>query len=241
MPLQCMKLGSFEVPEKRFVPDAIADIKKIYDAVKSDEIASKDLSVMLGYKHPTATPFYMRLNSMVAYGLLEGRGTFRVSNLGKSLAYPENEKQEKIMKSKAILNVSLWKELYQKFGKSPPADNFWVQIKNITGIEPQEAQGVEKQIRKWYIDDIMYISEDVLQSSESKTEGLTQNEPNSKPTSQQNMQTIYFDKYQISLPKGDLVKEWEKLKKYMEIKLEDYKSEQQEDSGSPKSEEQSQE
>lgn len=227
-----MKLGSFEVPEKRLIPDAIADIKKIYDAVKSDEIASKDLSVMLGYKHPTATPFYMRLNSMVAYGLLEGRGSFRVSNLGKSLAYPENEKQEIFMKSRAILNVSLWKELYQKFGKSPPADNFWVQIKNITGIEPQEAQRVEKQIRKSYIDDIMNVSEDVLRSSDSKTESLTPNESNNKPVSQQNMQTIYFDKYQISLPKGDLVKEWEKLKKYMEIKLEDYKSEQQEGSQS---------
>ncbi len=40
------------------------------------------------------------------------------------------------------------------------------------------------------------------------------------------METIAFDKYQIVLPKGDLQKEWDKLKKYMDIKLEDYKYEE---------------
>jgi hypothetical protein len=178
-----MKLGSFEIPEKRLVPDELADIKKIYDSVKSDEISSKDLSIMLGYKHPTATSFYMRLNSMVSYGLLEGRGTFRVSALGKDLAYPENEIHEKNMKNKAILNVSLWKELYQKYQKLLPTDSFWVNLKNITGIEPQEAQIVEKQIKKWYVEDISNVSEDLLNPFESKD--LSLKETNTKQMAQQ--------------------------------------------------------
>ena len=181
-----MKLGSFEVPERRLVPDTIADVKKIYDAIKSDEIQSKDLSQIFGYKYATATSFYMRLNSMVSYGLLEGRGTFRVSDLGKSLLYPENEKQEKILKTKAILNVTLWKELYQKFQKSPPVDNFWVQIKNITGIEPQQAQDVEKQVRKWYLEDVTHISDEILSEIvDGKAEGLRSNGTNTKQMSQQ--------------------------------------------------------
>ena len=40
------------------------------------------------------------------------------------------------------------------------------------------------------------------------------------------VEILSFDKYQIALPKGDLKKEWEKLKKYMDIKLEDYKYEE---------------
>ena len=40
------------------------------------------------------------------------------------------------------------------------------------------------------------------------------------------METISFDKYEVTLPKGDLSKEWNKLKKYMDIKLEDYKYEE---------------
>jgi hypothetical protein len=181
-----MKLGSFEVPEKRLVPDAMTDIKKIYDAIASDEISSKDLSTMFGYKYPTATPFYMRLNSMVSYGLLEGRGTFKVSELGKSLSYPENERQEKILKARAILSIPLWRELYKKIGKTPPVENFWVQIKSITGVEPQEARKVETLIRKWYTEDILHISEDISSEiSEEKTEGLRANEPNTKQMSQQ--------------------------------------------------------
>ena len=38
------------------------------------------------------------------------------------------------------------------------------------------------------------------------------------------MQTITFDEYEVSLPKGDLKEEWEILKSYMDIKLKNYKS-----------------
>ncbi len=231
-----MKLGSFEVPEKRLIPDALTDIRKIYDAVKSDEIASKDMSAMLGYSHPTATRFYIRLNSMVSYGLLEGRGTFRVSNLGKSLAYPENERQEKILKNKAILNVSLWKELYQKSQKSPPSDNFWVQIKNITGIEPQEAKNVEIQVRKWYVEDVGHISEDLLSESPevstqtSQPQDLSFGSPKSNTMSQQmvqstrqipeNIEEIPFgDDITIRLPKNNIEQAWEFAQEYMKVYL----------------------
>lgn len=40
------------------------------------------------------------------------------------------------------------------------------------------------------------------------------------------VEILSFDKYQVLLPKGDLKKEWDKLKKYMDIKLEDYKYEE---------------
>ena len=33
------------------------------------------------------------------------------------------------------------------------------------------------------------------------------------------MEKISFDKYEVILPKGDLSKEWETLKKYMDISL----------------------
>lgn len=181
-----MKLGSFEIPEKRLVPDALADVKRIYDTIKSDEIPSKELSQMLGYKYPTATPFYQRLNSMLSYGLLEGRGSFRVSQLGKALSYPESEKQTQILKAKSVLNVPLWNEIYKKFKQSPPAENFWVQLRSVTSVEPQEAQKVEKQVRKWYVEDIAQVREDLsLDDVETKTEGLSSMGTNTKTLSQQ--------------------------------------------------------
>ena len=51
------------------------------------------------------------------------------------------------------------------------------------------------------------------------------------------MEVLSFDRYQIVLPKGDLRKEWEKLKKYMDIKLEDYEYKEPETTETKKSEE----
>ena len=40
------------------------------------------------------------------------------------------------------------------------------------------------------------------------------------------METISFDKYEVTLPKGNLSEEWEILKSYMDIKLKNYKYEE---------------
>jgi hypothetical protein len=40
------------------------------------------------------------------------------------------------------------------------------------------------------------------------------------------VQIIRFDKYQVVLPKGNLIKEWETLQEYMKVKLKNYKYEE---------------
>lgn len=233
-----MQLGSFEVPEIRLIPNAIADIKIIYDHVQSEPARSKDLAAYLGYAHATATRFYLRLNAMTVYGLLEGRGSYKVSELGKQLAYPESDEQETEARTKAVLNVALWREIHSRYKKSPPRENFWVHIKNITGIEPKKAQDIQSLIFKWYTEDIAHVSDRL--STEESTVSRGQGEPkdlsfegdNTRSVSQQILQptdgveVISFDKYQVSLPKGDLAKEWETLQEYMKIKLKNYKYEE---------------
>src|SRR3989344_1009911 len=117
-----MQIGSYEVPENRLVPNAIADTKKLFDSVKHDSITTKDMGGIFAYKNYTTGIFYRRLNSMISYGLLEqvGRGSFRISVLGEGLSYPENDQKEKELKTKAILNVPLWNEIYKKHGRMPP-------------------------------------------------------------------------------------------------------------------------
>ena len=175
-----MQLGSFEVPERRLVPCASEDIKTIYDNVKTEQTKTKDLASYLGYSHATSTKFYIRLKSMVAYGLLEGRGRYKVSELGQSLAYPENDAQQTRNREKAVLNVELWKEIQKKFPNSPPQKNtFWVSLKNITGIEPQKAQEIQSRVLKWYEADMIYVSRtnNVLEQNASSNEpsSLAQN------------------------------------------------------------------
>ena len=224
-----MKLGSFEVPEKRLIPYASSDIKIIYDNIQNEPTKSMDIASLLGYKHATASPYYLRLKALTAYGLLEGRSKYKVSELGKKFAYSESDEQLHEVKTNAVLNVALWKAIYDKYKKLPPKENFWVQLKNITGIEPKKARAVEPQILKWYMDDIAHVSDDLVlikEESDQPSEGIRSSSPKEKPEVDEDMETISFDKYTIKLPKGDLSKDWEKLKQYMDIKLKDYKYEE---------------
>lgn len=183
-----MLLGTYEVPEFR-IDTLQDDIKKVYDSILSDEIGSNDLAKMLGYAANTSGNFYRKTSSMQYFGLLEGRGTFKVSELGKGLAHPESEEDKKRLLNQAVFHVKLWNEIYKKWKKDPPTDNFWVQIKNITGIESPQAQKISSQVRKWYLDDVANISEefldDIASSEESGTKDLSFGKGKSKPVSQQ--------------------------------------------------------
>jgi len=232
-----MKVGNYEVPDNRLIPNAIADAKKIYDVVKTGQIRTGEIGKVFGYKDYATGIFYRRLNSMISYGLLEkiGSKSYHVTDLGMNLCYPDPAK-EQVLKNKAILSVSLWNELLEKCGKVPPNNNFWIQLKNIAKAEPNEAQKIENQIKKWYMKDISIVTLDSLGhpilenveniSNNTQDQHLSQSSSQGKQESRTDVETISFDKYEVTLPKGDLLKEWEKLKKYMDIKLEDYKYEE---------------
>ena len=96
-----MLLGSFDVPEIRLVPNVTADIKIIYDNFQSEQTKSKDISSILGYKHATASRFYLRLKAMTVYGLLEGRNSYQVSALGKAIGISRRKFTPRRIKNKS--------------------------------------------------------------------------------------------------------------------------------------------
>lgn len=185
-----MQLGQYMIPETRLFPEPIQDIKTVYDSIQSGETTSLDLAKILGYTSNTTGAYYKRLASLTGYGLIEKSTKFRVSELGKRIAYPESDSDKKLAIKEAVLHVTLWAELFKKFVKNPPAENFWVQIKNITGIESPTAQKVESQVRKWYMEDVAQISDDVMTetkgqgSEKGQTKGLSSNEGNTRSMSQ---------------------------------------------------------
>lgn len=234
-----MQIGSYDAPEIRLVPETLEILKKIQESYQDDSIQSKDLAILLGYKYGTESQFYRKIRSLQQYGLLEGKGTFRITELGKSILIPIDDDEQKELRTKAILNVPIWNELYKKYGKSIENENFWVKLMNVTGVERDVAKNAAGKILKWYLEDSGQISEEhvhsksrsdekskTLRSSNAPNNTLSQQMENPKLSNSDNIEVLSFDKYQIALPKGDLKKEWEKLKKYMDIKLEDYKYEE---------------
>lgn len=226
-----MNLGSFEVPEARLLA-CMGDTKTLYEAVGSQDINSGDVAQILGYKANTTSSFYRRLNSMTLFDLVERRGKYRVTELGKGLAYPENDETDKRLRKRAVLKVPLWNELFRKFSKNPPEDVFWVHLKNITGIEAPLAKEVQNQVRKWYIEDVLQISDDLLNVEEepNKFSSVEYNDIDRRPmmSSQsvanpsEEFETINFNKVTIQLPKHDIKKWWESAKVIVDEVLKHY-------------------
>lgn len=154
-----MQLNQYHVPESRLYPQCIQDIKTIYEAAGSEATSSLDVAKMLGYKSNTTGAYYRRLEALAAYGLVERHGKIRVTDLGKRITYPESQQAREDALREAILHVPLWAELYKKVAKNPSTENFWVQIRNITGVEAPLAQKVETTIRNWYLEDVAHITE----------------------------------------------------------------------------------
>jgi len=225
-----MILGKYSIPESRLIPSVMEDIRKVYDATKKEPISAVDMSKLLGYKTHTTSAFYRRLKAMQDYGLIEGRGKFTLTSLCQKLLFPESPEQEKNAKQEAILHVSLWSELFDRVKKDPKPDSFWIQLKNITGIDASEAQKNQDQIRKWYLEDMSLVS-DYAETTSTQSEELRSLKPENMQMSQQmvtlpDSEIIQFDKVVLTLPKKDLKKQWEKLQKYMKIYLEDYEFEE---------------
>ncbi len=178
-----MQLGSYEIPEIRLVPNVINDLKLINEHYQRKEIKSKDLATLFGYSHPTATHFYRRLKALVAYGLIEGHGgSYSISDLGNSVLFPEDD--EKIPKSKAVLNVELWKEIYTIHKKNLP-QKFWVVLRDITGADANIATKYENNIKNWYLEDVANVVDDSIIHESQQSKGLSSSKTSNNQMSQQ--------------------------------------------------------
>jgi hypothetical protein len=234
-----LKIGNYEIPDIR-LSEAIQDVKKIFDKVKNTQDLThySDIAVMLDYKSKIGGAFYRRLNSLTLFGLLEGRAKYRITDLGENLSYPINDDQKADLSSKAFLNVPLWNKLYAKHGKLL-GDNVWFDIKNITGISAPESQAVEKDIRKWYLDDVVFVvekpntkygeqnnpalEENVKSNEIAKVEDPKQSHQETLKINDTVLEKIPFGRdIIIYLPKGNVAKSWEKAQRYMKLYLEDY-------------------
>lgn len=235
-----MKLGDFEIPEIRLFPTTVDTLEQIYKVKKREKIQSKDLAIFLGFKYGTEPHYYRKIRALTVFGLIDGKGIFQISELGEKLLHPRDTDEKKLVITKAVLNVPLWNEIYQKHGKKPREDNFWAVLMDITKIDPDTAKSYATKVLGWYMADITHVSDSFVSHGEtaSITQPLRSSSTEDQPMSQQqiqetvleNKEKIPFGKSYIVLPKDDLKKEWGKFQKFMKIYLDDYKEETEDES-----------
>jgi hypothetical protein len=152
-----MRVGNYTIPDVRLFPALVDATKVIYDTYPNEEVSDMTaLAQLLGHKTEKSGTFLAKMTFLRAYGLIEGRGTVRVSEIGKKITYGTDEEKSDAIK-KAVLNIPLWKELFERFLVNLPTDNFWAHLGKIAILEPPEAQRIAEQVRKAYLEDIRYI------------------------------------------------------------------------------------
>ncbi|MGI0012422.1 MAG: hypothetical protein ACREBU_03110 [Nitrososphaera sp.] len=214
-----MNLGAYEVPEIRLTT-CLADIRKIYNSVKSQPSSSLTLAKQLGYAAPKSGGFYRKLSSYQQYGLLEnaGRGMFQVTKLAIDLMFPTNDEIKRGTYNQAVMNVQLWHEIYKLHQKNLP-ENIFGLLMNITKAEPSQIEKYQDDIRRWYLEDIALVEskhysvnlKDSVSVSDSVSASVTRGSVETA--------TIPFEHMSVTLSKSDPHGDWEVLQEYMRVYL----------------------
>jgi len=202
-----MRVGSYSIPDMRLFPDLVDATRKIYETYPNEEVSDANaLAQLLGHKSDKSGTYLSKMTCLRTYGLIEGRGTVRVSEIGKKITFGTVEEKSEATR-KVILGIPLWNELCAKFGANLPTDNFWAQLAKIAGLEAPEAQRVSEQVRKAYLDDIRYLP----QTGGKKIEP-TEKEKEPEKTSDTEVLMIPGGA-KVVLPKEGMEEAWDKLKR----------------------------
>ncbi len=97
------------------------------------------LAAKLGHANANSGGFRAKLAACQRYGLLVGKSTaLNVSSLGKRIIHPKGEDERTQASAQAILNVDLFRRLYDKVGTALPPGEFWVTLSDIVNAERDE-------------------------------------------------------------------------------------------------------
>jgi hypothetical protein len=154
---------NWEIPNMRIYPELYDDIKKLYEKFGQSEVDQEIAAQLWGHKSAKSSQFsFSKLGSLREYGLIEGRGKIRVSDLGKKLTYPQNDEELSEAIVLTISRIPLWKLFFDTFtakGKDIPTDTLWMDLRQIIGedkLPPEKAKIVADFVRKAYLEDIKY-------------------------------------------------------------------------------------
>jgi hypothetical protein len=180
-----MKIGNYVVPSNPFrLPKLVEDVKRIYDTYKADAIKNPNkndaLAQLLEYKSSRNGQYWNKVAAMRTFGLLEGRGDVKVSELAKHLTYG-TESQKKDAAQKVFFNIPLWKELYNRYRLQLPKQDFWAKLQNITGCEAPEARSNEQFVYEAFSEDTKVLETVNIQGSASDEFMQTDEQPLGTP------------------------------------------------------------
>jgi hypothetical protein len=217
---------SWSIPKMRIYPELYDDVKKLYEKFGQSEVDQETVAQLWGHKSAKSSQFgFVKLGSLRTYGLIEGRGKIKVSDLGKHLTFPENEEELMNAIVEAVRKVPLWKMFFDTFtakGADLPTDTLWMNLRRIVGedkLPPEEAKNKANILRKAYFEDLKYYKLEFKPKKEEKKMDAGKIDTSKAKTPSAIEELKFGDNVRIWLPKEGIKEAWKKAKKMIDIYL----------------------
>ncbi len=124
------KLGTYSYPDIRF-GDAVEIAGRVLSKF-SGSVTVKGLAWELGMAENSGTLF-AKIAALRDFGLVEGRGELRVSDLAQRILHPASPEERREASIQAFQRVELLRVLYERFeGEAPDNDSLLVCLEEIT-------------------------------------------------------------------------------------------------------------
>lgn len=168
------KLGPYSYPDIRF-GDAVEISGRILTKFKGI-VSVKGLAWELGMAEGSGTLF-AKVAALRDFGLVEGRGELRVSQLAQRVLHPTNAEEGQEARAEAFQRVELLRQLYTRFeGEVPDDMSLLVGLEEIARAPRDEIVRRAPLIQKHLTDAIRVLGRPV--KPESKTEHSGRNQIN---------------------------------------------------------------
>ncbi len=130
------RLGTYSYPDIRF-GDAVEIAGRILAKFKGS-VTVKGLAWELGMAEGSGTLF-AKIAALRDFGLVEGRGELRVSDLTRRIIYPAMPEERREASTQAFQRVELLRALYQRFeGEAPDDSSLLIALEEITKAPREE-------------------------------------------------------------------------------------------------------
>ncbi|MSQ22777.1 MAG: hypothetical protein EXR53_05675 [Dehalococcoidia bacterium] len=130
------KLGTYSYPDIRF-GDAVEIAGRILSKFRGT-VTVKGLAWELTMAENSGTLF-AKIAALRDFGLVEGRGELRISDLGRRIIHPTNPEEARQSRIEAFQRVDLLRALYEKFeGEAPDDSSLLITLEEVTKAPREE-------------------------------------------------------------------------------------------------------
>jgi hypothetical protein len=128
----------------RNIDDGIDSMKKAYETGKKTVFTRQEFADSLGMSIGGA--YNVLVGSLSSFKLVEtGNGQVAFTELGKSAVFG-NEEEIKKAKEEAVRNITLFSEIYGRFGENVSSDQVRIYLKNDLAVDLEELDSLTSKV-----------------------------------------------------------------------------------------------